>query len=91
MGELFDYISEHSSVATAAGFIGQIRPYCLGLSIFPERGMGREDIGAGIRVVGFRRRVSIVFSVPGADVWILGIHYGGRLIAPWAADVGTEL
>jgi toxin ParE1/3/4 len=76
--ELHDYIAEHGSPTRAVNFVLQIRAFCLGLSDFPQRGSVRDDIAPGVRVVGFRRRVSIVFTIDGENVWILGIFYGGR-------------
>lgn len=34
----------------------------------------------GLRIVGYRRAVSIAFAVEGERVLILGIFYGGRNI-----------
>lgn len=82
LDELYDYISEHGSSQQAANFITKIRDYCLGFSTFPERGALRDDIEPGVRIVGFRRRVSIVFTVTESEVWILGIYYGGRNFGP---------
>jgi toxin ParE1/3/4 len=76
--ELYDYVADQGGPQQAANFVGKIRDYCLGFSIFPERGIRRDDIEPGVRVVGYRRRVSIVFSVTNTEVWILGIYYGGR-------------
>ena len=82
LDELYDYISEHGSSQQAANFVAKIRDYCLGFSTFPERGTPRDDIEPGVRIVGFRRRVSIVFTVTETEVWILGIYYGGRNFCP---------
>jgi toxin ParE1/3/4 len=79
--DLRDYIEEQSGSSTAARFVTAIRDYCLALATFPERGTRRNDLGDGVRVVGFRRRISIAFSVENDAVWILGIFYGGRTIA----------
>lgn len=78
LDELYDYIGENGSPRQAATFVSQIRDYCLSFSTFPERGTRRDDIEPGIRIVGFRRRVSIVFTVGESEVWILGVYYGGR-------------
>lgn len=78
LNELFDYIAQHGSPERASRFVGQIRDYCLGFAAFPERGTVRDDIAPGVRMVGFRRRVSIVFSVESEVVWVLGVYYGGR-------------
>lgn len=78
LNELHDYIAEQGSPRRARDFVGRIRDHCLGFATFPERGTVRDDIMPGVRVSGFRRRVSIVFSVEADAVWILGIFYGGR-------------
>lgn len=36
----------------------------------------------GVRLVGYRRTVSIAFAIEGERVLILGIFYGGRNITP---------
>jgi toxin ParE1/3/4 len=51
---------------------------CESLKIFPVRGTQRDDIRAGLRVIGFRKRVSIAFEVTGNIVTILGVFYGGQ-------------
>jgi toxin ParE1/3/4 len=38
----------------------------------------RESEIPGLRIIGYRRRVSIAFVVQGNDVAILGVFYGGR-------------
>lgn len=85
LNDLYDYIAEQSGHDRAGDFVGQIKTYCLGFATFPERGTKRDDIEPGVRMVGFRRRVSIVFSVDPATVFILGIFYGGRNVelGPW--------
>lgn len=40
--------------------------------------MRRDDIRKGLRVVGFERRILIVFEVDAATVRIGRILYGGR-------------
>jgi plasmid stabilization system protein ParE len=42
------------------------------------RGARRNDIRPGLRVFGFRRRVSIAFEVTDNVVTVLGIFYGGQ-------------
>jgi plasmid stabilization system protein ParE len=41
-------------------------------------GVARDDLRPGLRIVGFRRRVTIAFAVTEATVEIPGIYYGGR-------------
>ena len=76
--DLQEYIEDSGGPARA--FISAISDYCLKLATFPNRGIERNDLGEGVRVVGFRRRVSIAFLVEADAVWILGIYYGGRSV-----------
>ena len=83
--ELYNYIDEHSGPDRAKAFLLDIQSYCLGFSIFPKRGMIRDDIAPDVRVVGYKRVASIVFKV--LAVVILGVFYGGRDIS---LDVLTD-
>ncbi|MGX7875033.1 type II toxin-antitoxin system RelE/ParE family toxin [Mesorhizobium sp. ORM6] len=66
----------------AWNFVVGIRDHCLGLSTFPQRGTERVEIMPGLRIVGYRRAVSIAFAVEGKQVLILGIFYARRNITP---------
>lgn len=65
-------------MAVADAYIDRIEAACLALEQFPMRGTLREDIGPGLRILGFERRVSILFRVRKAAVEIVRILYGGR-------------
>ena len=80
--QLYDDIAERASPAAAWNFVAGIRDHCLGLSTFPQRGTERVEIMPGLRIIGYRRAVSIVFAVDGERVLILGIFYTGRNITP---------
>ncbi|MBZ9992165.1 type II toxin-antitoxin system RelE/ParE family toxin [Mesorhizobium sp. BH1-1-5] len=80
--QLYDDIAERASPAVAWNFVVGIRDHCLGLSTFPQRGTERAEIMPGLRIIGYRRAVSIVFAVDGKRVMILGIFYAGRNITP---------
>lgn len=80
--QLYDDIAERASPAVAWDFVAGIRDHCLGLSAFPQRGTERVEIMPGLRIIGYRRAVSIVFAVDGERVLILGIFYAGRNITP---------
>ncbi len=75
---IFRYVEAQAGRARAEVFVGGIVAHCQGFEIFPERGSRRDDIRIGLRVVGYRRRVTIVFIVEPETVAILGIYYGGR-------------
>ena len=76
--ELYDYIAGANSPVVAIGYIRRIRLACLALADFPERGRRRDDILPGLRIIGFERRVTIVFRVLATRVEIVTIAYGGR-------------
>jgi toxin ParE1/3/4 len=78
LDNLFETIEAESGRERAKQFTSSILAYCRGFSTFPERGLRRDDILPGARVVGFRRRVSIVFVVEPGSVVFLGIYYGGQ-------------
>ncbi|TGS08809.1 type II toxin-antitoxin system RelE/ParE family toxin [Mesorhizobium sp. M2E.F.Ca.ET.209.01.1.1] len=80
--QLYDDIAERASPAVAWNFVAGIRDHCLGLSTFPQRGTERVEIMPGLRIIGYRRAVSIVFAVDGERVLILCIFYAGRNITP---------
>ncbi|WP_420238692.1 type II toxin-antitoxin system RelE/ParE family toxin [Telmatobacter bradus] len=76
--ELYDCIATHGSPARAIGFLQQIEEACVSLSTFAERGRLREDLRPGLRVMGFKYRVSIAFRGNPDEVAILRILYKGR-------------
>jgi plasmid stabilization system protein ParE len=75
---LFFHIAAAASPEIAANYTEAIVKQCDSLKTFPNRGAQRDDIRPGMRVFGFRRRVSIAFEVAGDLVTILGIFYGGQ-------------
>jgi toxin ParE1/3/4 len=85
---LYDYIAERSGDAVALGYIERIERYCLRFDIGGERGTKRDDIRAGLRTVGFERRVTIAFTVDDTTVTILHILYGGRDIEGVLSEEG---
>jgi plasmid stabilization system protein ParE len=75
---LFIQIASVASPEIAANYTAAIMRQCESLNTFPARGSLRNDIRPGIRVFGFRRRVSIAFDIAEDVVTIHGIFYGGQ-------------
>ena len=75
---LYLEIISSKTPAVAEKFTSSIVDYCERLARFPRRGKLRDDLRPGLRTVGFRRRVTIAFSVEEEYVVILGIFYGGQ-------------
>lgn len=79
LAKLETYLSNASgSPITASRYVDSIVAYCEGLDIFPQRGMQRDDIWPNLRLVGFRRRTTIAFTVDTEAVTILGVFHGGQ-------------
>lgn len=89
---IYDYIAERAGPDTAHRFVGRLEAYCLGMANTPERGTRRDDLRAGLRTVGFRRRATILFQLDheARKVAILGIYYGGRNLALSGDDAEDE-
>lgn len=77
---LEEYIAEASSARRATDYVEAILDFCGRLRTYPLRGTVRDDLRAGLRTIGFRRRVTILFDVTDNIVTIIGIYYGGRQV-----------
>lgn len=94
LAQLYHYIAEKSSADTARRFTMAIVDYCAAMDEFPHKGMRREDIRPGLRMVNFRGNTDIAIAVDDVSriVTIVGIFYGGRnyeaLLRP---DVSNKL
>lgn len=75
---IFRYIERAASATIAQHFTDAVVEHCHDLRTFPHRGTARDDLRPGLRVVGFRRRVSIAFAIEEETVIILGVFYGGQ-------------
>ena len=75
---IYRYIAREASPTTAERFTAAIVDYCEGFETFPERGTQRDDLRSGLRTVGFRRSVTIAFTVDDDIVTIIGVFYGGQ-------------
>lgn len=76
-----DYIAIASGFpATAAHFVDGIVAYCESFETFPERGTRRDDLLSGLRIIGYRKSVTIAFrvSTDAQVVSIVGVFYGGQ-------------
>ena len=70
---LHDWIATRAGSAVALAYVGRIETLCLGFDIGGERGTRRDDIRAGLRTVGFERRVTIAFTVTDVHVTVIRI------------------
>ncbi|MGO9008156.1 MAG: type II toxin-antitoxin system RelE/ParE family toxin [Beijerinckiaceae bacterium] len=80
LANLYAYVADQSGEARAEIFVDGLVADCLSLSMFPERGIKRDDIRPHLRTKGYARRVTIAFSVNTTTsiVAIHGVFYGGQ-------------
>ncbi|HUQ37973.1 MAG TPA: type II toxin-antitoxin system RelE/ParE family toxin [Aestuariivirga sp.] len=78
LNRLYDWIVSVAGSAVAFRYIERIEAFCMGLDLASERGVLREDIRPGLRVVGFERRLTVAFSVDLEIVTIHHLFYGGQ-------------
>lgn len=75
---LYEWISVKADPDTALHYIEKLEEFCNGFDFASERGSERNDVRQGLRIVGFKKRVTIAFIVSDTTVTILRIFYGGQ-------------
>jgi toxin ParE1/3/4 len=78
LNRLYDWIASVAGSAVALRYIERIETFRMRLDIASERGVLREDIRPGLRVVGFERRLTVAFSAEAKTVTIYRLFYGGQ-------------
>lgn len=78
LDELEAHIAGVGSPTVVARYVDSIVDYCENLWTFPHRGTRRDDLRPGLRTLGYRRRVTILFEVSDDTVNIIGVFYGGQ-------------
>lgn len=81
LDSIHHYIVEQSGPSRADAFVERLIKVCESLADFPERGIRRDDLYPNLRVMGFRRQVSIAFTFEDAAVIIQGVLGRGRDLA----------
>ena len=73
-------ISLIATPSTVDGYIAGILAFCDDFTMFPHRGINRDDIRPGLRVVSYRKRVDIAIVVDddARTVSILHVFFGGQ-------------
>ena len=78
LNEIYVFIAERSNSERAMAYVDRIETYCRGFADYPERGVRRDDLFSGLRIVGFERRATIAFLMDAESVTVLRVLYGGR-------------
>jgi plasmid stabilization system protein ParE len=90
LDELYRYITEQSGEARADNYVQRIVAFCQALETLPQRGTKRDDVRRGLRVISYKKRLQIVFSIEDDRVVIHGAFYGGQDYAASLQDDGSE-
>ena len=78
LNALYDYIAQHSGNAEIAfNYVWRLRSACKTLSDFPERGIPRDDIRKGLRILVFEKRSVVAYQVTNV-VEVIAIFHGGQ-------------
>lgn len=88
LDDLEAYIAKDSPAAAVA-FVDRLQARCRDLSAFPRRGVQRDDLAQGTRMLVVQRRTVILYRIDGATVLILGIVHAGRDLSTFGQD-GVE-
>ncbi len=77
---LYDWIADQVGGETADDYIGRIKTHVEKLADLPGWGAPREELGAGVQTITFRRRTVIAYLVEDETVKILSVFHGGRAL-----------
>ncbi len=83
---LQQYIQDKAGTEIADAYITRIRKYCDKLSSFPRRGTKHDEISLGLRLICYKKRITIAFKIYANDVVIVGVFYGGQDIEKLLSD-----
>ncbi len=72
------WLTERAGRTVAERYIRRLEAFCSKLELGAECGTLRDDLRAGLRMIGFERRVAIAFTTTGDEVIVLRIVYGGQ-------------
>ncbi|MBY3180333.1 type II toxin-antitoxin system RelE/ParE family toxin [Rhizobium sp. 25PS6] len=70
LDKLYADIAVEAGTGIAGDFVHAVITFIEALETFPERGTLREGRIPGLRIIGYRRSVSVAFTVSGNNVSI---------------------
>lgn len=86
---LYTHIANESgSNDIAFSYLSKLEAACLSLADFPERGVPRDDIVMGLRVLPVERRSVICYFVNDDRVDIALVAHGGQNWQAFFGDIG---
>lgn len=73
---IYDWIAEDNP-ASAIEFVRGLKALCLSLSLFPQGGRKRPELGRHVRSLSYRRRAIMTYQMTDDSIRILRIFYAG--------------
>ena len=86
LDDLEGYIADRSYPERAIRYTRRLIRFCNRLGLAPNTGQLLELSRAGVRSVGFERRITVYFQASPMQVTVLGIYYAGRQPGPHDLD-----
>ncbi|WP_165214437.1 type II toxin-antitoxin system RelE/ParE family toxin [Affinirhizobium pseudoryzae] len=80
--EVYDYIADRAGAERAWSYVSGLQQFLERLADFPERGTVRGGAFKDMRIIGYRRRMSIAFVVRAHTLMVLGFLYAGKDLRP---------
>lgn len=80
LDKLYEDIALQAGLEIAGDYVGGLIDFIESLTTFPQRGTVREGKIPGLRIIGYRRSVSVAFFVKQNNVTILGVFHRGQNI-----------
>ena len=82
---IYEFIAKDSP-GRALSFIQRLRVQCGTLKTMAARGPKRENLGPGVRIMVFERRVTVAYHIKDEQVIILRFFYAGQNIPSTLID-----
>jgi len=76
---IYEFIAKDSP-GRALSFIQRLQEQCKTLETMADRGPQRENLGPGVRILVFERRVTAAYHIKNEQVVILRLFYAGQNI-----------
>jgi toxin ParE1/3/4 len=89
IAQIKSMIASGASAVTANRFEDRLMKHLAGFSTAPMRGTRRTSTRPGLRTIGWKRMLTIVFrvDVTASKVFVLAIYYRGRDVAAALQDL----
>lgn len=76
--DLYDFIANRDGAQRAIAYVERFQAWLAELAHFPERGMNRNDLFPGLRLLAYRRQLTVAIQVQTERVFVLRVAYRGR-------------